>query len=121
MPFSGMSGANKGEVLTEKRLDQIEGRISALLDEKLDKITRTLDARLKLIEDDTSVLKSENRKLKSRIGDLGAFATRSQVEIVGVPVDNKMDPKDIVVKLARAASIDLKTNHVYSAVRTGRI
>ena len=71
------------------------------------------------VESDTNELKKENAKLRTRVSALESYVRRNQVEIIGCPLETKAEPKEIVIQLAKTAGLELRVDHLMSAVRTG--
>ena len=101
------------------QLDQLTQVISKLLDSKLERYLERAEVRLEQIETETMRIRSENKKLKARLCSLECFQHKNHAEIIGFSVESRIDPLEVVIRLAKAAGIDLKSDHLQSAKRTG--
>lgn len=100
---------------------QLATLMSDLFDAKLEKFFEHAGARLKKIENEVATMSKENRKLKSRLCALESHVRRTQVEIVGYPLEPEIEGNDIVIRLAKSAGLEVKPGVLRSVARTGKV
>ena len=108
-------------LFTDEQIAQMTETVGRLLDQKLDKYIKNVEKRFVAIESEADQLKKENVKLKTRLCILETHARKTQAEVVGIPLEPWLDPVNMVIQLAKSAGIDLKPDHLSTAMRTGPI
>ena len=108
-----MSGFDSEQLKQMKELffSEFDRRFNALeahVDKKVSEVKREIDA-----------VKAENLMLKSRLCTLESKATRSEVEILGFPMNTKLEPREVMKRLALAAGLTISHENILSAKRTG--
>ena len=107
--------------LLEQFRDQTISEMEKLIDRKLKSLTDKVGTFMKSAEKEVGALKTENRKLKSRVSELENHMMRTQMEIHGLPTEPKLTGMMIVERLAKHVGFELNGDDVYSAERTGPI
>lgn len=100
--------------LLKVELTQTERNLAKWVETKMDEKINPIIAQF-------SILKDENRSLKQRLNQLENHARRSNLEIIGFPLEPNLQPQVIIQRIANKIGYKLEDSDIVTAHRNGRV